>query len=120
MSLMSKEQNNDRSQSKRGSNFWTTVPGILTGLAGLVTALGTLIATLNKAGLLAFNPDKENVASKSSQNVVMDADKSDTNELDADDDVLDLALSPSRSFVEFGEIKEGESKVEWIEFTNSS
>jgi hypothetical protein len=32
-------------------SFWTTVPGILTGIAAIITAIGGLIAVLNSAGL---------------------------------------------------------------------
>lgn len=35
-----------------GSSFWTTIPGILTALAGVLAAVGSLVATFNKAGLL--------------------------------------------------------------------
>jgi hypothetical protein len=31
-------------ESKRTSSFWTTLPGILTGFAGLITAVATLVA----------------------------------------------------------------------------
>lgn len=33
--------------------FWKTVPGILTGIAALVTALATLLAAADKAGLFS-------------------------------------------------------------------
>lgn len=36
-------------ESKEKSNFWTTIPGILTGLTGVVTAIGTVPAIV--AGL---------------------------------------------------------------------
>jgi hypothetical protein len=31
-------------ESKRTSSFWTTLPGILTGFAGMITAVATLVA----------------------------------------------------------------------------
>jgi hypothetical protein len=34
-------------------NFWTTVPGIITGIAGIVTAVTGLIVALNGAGLFS-------------------------------------------------------------------
>jgi hypothetical protein len=34
-------------------SFWTTLPGILTGIAAVLTALGALIAALGSAGLLS-------------------------------------------------------------------
>lgn len=42
-------------------SFWTGVPGILTALAGLVAAVGTLIGVLHKTGVLgrADAPDAE-------------------------------------------------------------
>lgn len=33
-------------------SWWSTLPGILSGLAGVITALGTLIIGLNQAGVL--------------------------------------------------------------------
>lgn len=36
-------------------SWWTTLPGILSGLAGIITALGTLILGLNQAGVLGGN-----------------------------------------------------------------
>jgi hypothetical protein len=35
-----------------GSSFWTTIPGILTALAGVIAAVGSLVATFSKAGFL--------------------------------------------------------------------
>ncbi len=35
-----------------GSSFWTTIPGILTALAGVIAAVGSLVAAFNKAGLV--------------------------------------------------------------------
>ena len=43
-------------------NFWTTVPGIITGLAAIVTAITGLIVALNGAGLFS----KSAVANKAS------------------------------------------------------
>ncbi len=37
---------------RSGGSFWTTGPGILTGVAALITAIGGLIAALHSAGLL--------------------------------------------------------------------
>jgi hypothetical protein len=34
-------------ESKEKSNFWTTLPGILTGLAALITAIGTILLGTN-------------------------------------------------------------------------
>ena len=41
-------------------SFWTTVPGVLTGLAALVTAGATLLAAANQAGFFgADDPSEE-------------------------------------------------------------
>lgn len=39
-------------------SFFTTLPGILTGLAALITAIGGLIYTLSESGLIG-SPDKD-------------------------------------------------------------
>lgn len=39
-------------ESKSDKSFWTTLPGILTGIAGIITAIAALIAALNAAGVL--------------------------------------------------------------------
>jgi hypothetical protein len=33
-------------ENRSTDNFWTTLPGILAGLAGLVTAIGTIYITI--------------------------------------------------------------------------
>jgi len=38
-------------------SFWSTIPGILTGLAGMITALGGLLLVLFQTGLLGGNGD---------------------------------------------------------------
>lgn len=43
-------------------SWWTTLPGVLTGLAGLLTAVGGLVAALNEAGLLKPSPSPPAVA----------------------------------------------------------
>ncbi|MEE9288357.1 MAG: hypothetical protein V3U69_02080 [Bacteroidota bacterium] len=43
----------DTSNSK---SFWTTLPGIITGLAGLVTAIGGLLLVLNQTRVPASSP----------------------------------------------------------------
>ncbi len=35
-------------------SFWTSIPGVLTGLAGLITAVGTLLVALNGVGIFKF------------------------------------------------------------------
>ncbi len=37
---------------RSGGSFWTTGPGILTGVAAIITAIGGLVAALHSAGLL--------------------------------------------------------------------
>ncbi len=44
------------SKSKDRKMFWTTLPGILTGIAAVITAIGGLLVGLNSAGLLAPKP----------------------------------------------------------------
>ncbi len=38
--------------AKQGKSFWTTIPGVLTGLAGLITAVGTLLGILYSQGVI--------------------------------------------------------------------
>jgi hypothetical protein len=40
------EQRPDRDDGRRQSVFWTTLPGILTGLAGVLAAVGTILAVV--------------------------------------------------------------------------
>lgn len=40
------DDNKPTSQSKGG--FWSTLPGVLTGVAGVITALGALIVALSQ------------------------------------------------------------------------
>jgi len=40
----------DNAQDGRHGSFWTTMPGVLTGIAGILTASGTLIVALVGAG----------------------------------------------------------------------
>ncbi len=43
-------------EPKSDKSFWTTLPGILTGIAGIITALAALVAALNAAGILTPAP----------------------------------------------------------------
>jgi hypothetical protein len=45
---MSKEEEEDKKQS-----FWSTVPGLLTALAAIITAIGGLVAVLHEIGIIA-------------------------------------------------------------------
>lgn len=45
--------NNENDQKSKGS-FWSTLPGILTGTAAVITALGGLITVLAANGILKF------------------------------------------------------------------
>lgn len=38
-------------------SFWTTVPGILTGTAGIITALGGFIIVLSQVGVIGPDPE---------------------------------------------------------------
>jgi hypothetical protein len=55
-------------------NFWTTVPGIITGLAAIVTAITGLIVALNGAGLFSKPAAANKAASETKQAVKKDAD----------------------------------------------
>ena len=41
-------------------SFWVTLPGILTGIAAVITATGGIIATLYQVGVIGENNQKEN------------------------------------------------------------
>jgi len=47
--------NNDGSSNQTSSGFWTTLPGVLTGLAGVIGAITALIVGLKEAGLIGQN-----------------------------------------------------------------
>lgn len=42
-------------------SFWGTLPGILTGVAGLITAIGGLLIVLNQVGFLGSGPPERAV-----------------------------------------------------------
>jgi GUN4-like len=49
--------NNDKSDSQRSGGFWTTLPGILTGIAGVIGAITALVLGLKEAGVIGLkNP----------------------------------------------------------------
>ncbi|MDE9449094.1 hypothetical protein J3R80_01255 [Aliiroseovarius sp. Z3] len=54
----------DSAKKPEEKSFWKTVPGILTGIAAVVTAVATLLAAADKAGLFATDtsspPSQEN------------------------------------------------------------
>jgi hypothetical protein len=58
-----------------GNSFWNTLPGILTGLAGVLTAVGTILGLLYSAGI--FSPKNEDGPSRSAteQEIVEMLDK---------------------------------------------
>jgi Abnormal spindle-like microcephaly-assoc'd, ASPM-SPD-2-Hydin len=41
-------------ERKSGSSFWTSVPGVLTGVAAIITAVGALLGTLAATGVIHF------------------------------------------------------------------
>ena len=43
---------NDKRNQKSKNSFWTTIPGILTGFAAIITAIGGLIAVLYQVDIL--------------------------------------------------------------------
>ena len=55
-------------------NFWTTVPGIITGLAAIVTAITGLIVALNGAGLFSKSAAANKASTETKQEVKKDAD----------------------------------------------
>ena len=46
------ESNTSEASDKKKVEFWTTLPGILTGFAGVITSMGALILALKQADLL--------------------------------------------------------------------
>ncbi|SDP76280.1 hypothetical protein SAMN05428975_2581 [Mucilaginibacter sp. OK268] len=57
-----------------GKNFWTTVPGIITGLAAIVTAITGLIVALNGAGLFSKSATANKATTETKQEVKKDVD----------------------------------------------
>ncbi|MDP9078668.1 MAG: hypothetical protein M3O71_14650 [Bacteroidota bacterium] len=55
-------------------SFWTTVPGIITGLAAIVTAITGLIVALNGAGLFSKSAAANKPPTETKQEVKKDAD----------------------------------------------
>jgi hypothetical protein len=49
-----KNKKTSKEDKQDGKSFWTTLPGILTGIAATITAIGTLVAALSSTGL--FSP----------------------------------------------------------------
>jgi len=47
-------------------SFWSTMPGILTGIAGIITALGGLLLVMSQTGFLDENGDKGTTTFKQS------------------------------------------------------
>jgi len=45
------------SNNNEEKSFWSTLPGILTGIAAILTAIGGLIIALNAAGIISISPD---------------------------------------------------------------
>jgi hypothetical protein len=53
----------------QGGSFWTTFPGILTGVAGLITAVAGLLVALNQTGVIGdqeSTPPTQSTATESS------------------------------------------------------
>jgi len=57
-----------------GKNFWTTVPGIITGLAAIVTAITGLIVALNGTGLFSKSATTNKASAETKQEVKKEAD----------------------------------------------
>jgi hypothetical protein len=55
-------------------SFWTTVPGIITGLAAIVTAVTGLIVALNGAGLFSKSAAANKVSTQTKSEVKNEAD----------------------------------------------
>jgi hypothetical protein len=56
-------------------SFWATLPGILTGLAMLISAIGGLIVALHTTGVIDFNKVREAEPQKVPQPLTMPPDK---------------------------------------------
>lgn len=55
---MEDQQPNPEGEEKpEKTSFWKTFPGVLTGIAALVTAVATLLAAADKAGLFSDDTD---------------------------------------------------------------
>jgi hypothetical protein len=55
------------SDKQDGKSFWTTIPGILTGCAALITAIGTIITVLYTVGPLASHSTTPTAVSTSAK-----------------------------------------------------
>jgi len=55
-------------------NFWTTVPGIITGLAAIVTAITGLIVALNGAGLFSKSAASNIISTETKQEAKKETD----------------------------------------------
>lgn len=51
--------NEDKSRNPDKSNFWTTLPGLITALTGFIAALTALIAGLHQIGLFGAKADPQ-------------------------------------------------------------
>ncbi|MEM7134751.1 MAG: hypothetical protein AAF702_51285 [Chloroflexota bacterium] len=49
----------DSGNSNRAQSFWTTIPGVLTGCAAIITAIAGLIGALAAANLIGGNPPQD-------------------------------------------------------------
>ena len=71
----------DKNDSKQ--SFWTTLPGILTGAAALITAIGGLLVAAGSSGLVQWAGERENtkapVASQSKTDGESASDEPSTN-----------------------------------------
>jgi hypothetical protein len=56
------------SEQKTGTSWWQTLPGILTGIAAVITALGGMIAVVYQSGLLRKEVPRSAPASPRDQN----------------------------------------------------
>ncbi|MEZ2337631.1 hypothetical protein AB6735_18440 [Mucilaginibacter sp. RCC_168] len=57
-----------------GKNFWITAPGIITGLAAIVTAITGLIVALNGIGLFSGSATTNKISTETKQEVKKETD----------------------------------------------
>lgn len=57
-------------EDKGTGSWWKTIPGVLTGIAATITALGTLVVALSQAGLLGSGGSSTSASADSSRTAV--------------------------------------------------
>ena len=58
--MVGKRKKSDKNTESEKASFWATLPGILTGIAALITAVGGLLAILYNTGVIGNKPPPPN------------------------------------------------------------